>query len=168
MSGDFNSRKKHTQYNVSKSLLTVFRVLITARVRSTTEGYVFTGVSPVCPHCRGWEGGGLPHLHPIILLPCCMPFLGGGVGTPSPSHNTSTGPMPFLGGTPVPGRGRVPQSCSGVPTMGYPSVRSGWGTPWLGQPPLPPPGQVMQRAVRLLRFPAGRLSCSYIILHFRS
>ena len=40
--------------------------VITARVRSTTEGYAFTGV--------------------------CL--LTG--GTPSPSHNTSTDPMPFL------------------------------------------------------------------------
>ena len=50
-------------------------------VRGTTGGYVFTGM---CVVIKVWGGGG-----------------GGGGGvTPSPSHNTSTGPMPFLGGVP--------------------------------------------------------------------
>ena len=55
--------------------------LITDRVRSTTGGYIFTGV---CLFTRGGGGGRLPHLHPIIF----------------PSHNTSTGPMSFPGGVP--------------------------------------------------------------------
>ena len=61
------------------------------------------------------------------------------VGTPSPFHNTSTGPMSFLGGTPV----ISPRSL----LRGYPSP--GWvqmGVPWDGVHPLPgmeyppPPG----------------------------
>ena len=48
--------------------------IITARVRSTTGGYIFS---------------------------LSVHTLGGG-GTPSPAHKTSTGPMSFLGGTPSP------------------------------------------------------------------
>ena len=64
----------------------VLRNFFTARVRSTTGGYVFIGGSLL----TGEEGG----------------------GTPSPSHNTSTGPMSFLGGYPsdwsqVPSQGQV-------------------------------------------------------------
>ena len=45
-------------------------------------------------------------------------------GTPSPSNNTSTGPMFFPGCTPVTGPRSLP---AGVPGGGYPSPR--WGTP---------------------------------------
>ena len=89
------------------------------------------------------------------MVPC--PFCG---GTPSPSHNTSTDPMSFPGGTPVTGPQSqaegVPQSwlgvshdgyppwsgqggvpprsgwCTPLPGVGYPLASSGWGTP-LGQ-----------------------------------
>ena len=67
-----------------------------------------------------------------------MSFLG---GTPSPSHNTSTGPMSFLGGvnpsdwSQVPSRG-VPQSQAGYPSprggtpvLGYPQSQDRMGTP---------------------------------------
>ena len=60
-------------------------------------------------------------------------------GTPSPSHNTSTGLMSFLGGTPVPDRG-------------YPSARLGgtpsWGIPW--------PGQVSDRVYPKMGYPLAR------------
>ena len=156
---------------------------------------------------------------------------GGGGVTPSPSHNTSTGLMSFLG-TPVIGPGSLPR---GYPSLGSggggvpqsqaedtpvlggtdgvppcqdwgtppPPARSGQGTPQpglgytpcqgtlqsgqnsvppppsqvrTGVPPLarsgwdipPSPGhvtleQVMPRAVRLLRFPAGGLSCFHAV-----
>ena len=64
----------------------------------------------------------------------------GGRGTPSPSHNISTGPMSFLGGNPV----TSPRSGCGVPPSWgtlSPSSRLGWGgTPWWESPPPPPPG----------------------------
>ena len=83
--------------------------------------------------------------------------------------------MSFLGGTPVTG----PRS--GILRWGTPIL--GWGTPWPGQdggtprqgtpsrPGMgyPPPlgyvmlRQVMPRAVRFLRFPAGGLSCFTIM-----
>ena len=77
--------------------------------------------------------------------------------TPPPSHNTSTGPMSF----PV-------RDWIGVP----PRSGTGWGTPptsGTGCGYTPPPGPVMLRqvmpwSVRLLRFPAGGLSCWFIFL----
>ena len=73
-----------------------------------------------------------------------------GGGTPSPSHNTSTGPMSFLGSTPVTG----PRSQTGGTWDRVP--------PWPGQDGIPPGqatlGQVMPRAVSPLRFPVGGLS----------
>ena len=119
-------------------------MLFATRVRSTTGGYVFSLFT---------SGRGVHHLHPIIL-PLAHVLSG---GTPSASHNTSTGPMSFLGGTPVtghrslswgtpdPGGGTillafVPQN--EVPTgqirmgctptqvrMGYPPQQNS-GTPW--------------------------------------
>ena len=160
----------------------------------------------------------LPQLHPIILSLISCPFWW---GTPSPFHNTSTGPMAFLGGTlvlaggggeelphhpgvpplaksgwgtPWPGQdGQTPLAKSrwGTPLArsgwGTPLARSGWATPWPSQDGVPPSqdwgtpwpgqdwypsgqdwgsprppeqvtlGQVMPRAVPLLRFPAGLL-----------
>ena len=90
----------------------------------------------------------------------CLSTWGGGVTT-SLSHNTFTGPMSFLG---------IPQSQVGVPQDwvpprqdGVPPARLGWGIPWPGHDGVPPDtlhlGQVIPRAVGLLRFPAGGLSC---------
>ena len=67
-------------------------------------------------------------------------------GTPSPSHNTSTGPMSFLWGTPVIGPRSLPRGYpsdwSRVPSWGVPSPR--WGYPRTGYPQpgmgYPPPG----------------------------
>ena len=63
-------------------------------------------------------------------------------GTPSPSHNTSTGPISFLGVphlhpiilplVPYPFQGLPGQDRVQVRT-GYPPDRSGWGTPQTGQ-----------------------------------
>ena len=90
--------------------------------------------------------------------------------TPSPSHNTSTGPMSFLEGTPVTDGGGILHSQAGdgycSPRWGYPSTGQG-GTPsWvppdqirMGTPRQVMLEQVMLRAVRLLQFPAGGLSC---------
>ena len=61
--------------------------------------------------------------------------MGGGGFTPSPSHNTSTGPMSFPGGYPQSQMG-VPQSQTGreVPHDGVLSLpRSGGVPPWPGQ-----------------------------------
>ena len=96
----------------------IYSALITTSLHIMTGGYVFTGVC-----LFRW---GVPYLHPII----------------SPSYNTSTGPMSFLGvphntstssmsfpgHTPVSGSRSLP---SGVPQSqmgGYPSPRWG-GTP---------------------------------------
>ena len=71
------------------------------------------------PACKGWGK--------VTVSVCCQstPGRGGGGGTPSPSHNTSTGPMSFLGGTPVTGTrsllGGIPQSWPGA----YPTARTG-------------------------------------------
>ena len=73
---------------------------------------------------RIWFGGKWDLLPPsyevrwvVMFSVCSHPGVGGFRGTPSPSHNTSTGPMTFPGGTPVTG--------SRSPTRGYPSPR--WG-----------------------------------------
>ena len=82
----------------------------TARIRRLTEGNVFTNYV----HHRG---GGL-----------------------SPSHNTSTGPVSFPGGTPVTGP-RSLLGCTSVPGGGTPGrvipwdtplARTGWVNPWPG------------------------------------
>ena len=83
----------------------------------------------------------------------CLSTLEGG-GTRSPSHNTSTGPTSFLGGTAVTvprslPRG-VPQSQMGVPQNGV-LPGQGWGTPSpqpeMGYAPWPemgyPPARMM-------------------------
>ena len=121
-----------------------------ARVRSTTRGYVFTGVSLLT---LGW--GGVYHLH-LIILPTTafMSFLMG---------SSVTGPKSLPGGyTPVlehnphPAQDSVTthpsQNRTGVPR------RTGTGVP-------PPPGKIMlghvaPQMVCLLQFPAGGLSCS--------
>ena len=84
-----------------KSKLSSYPQLLPPAYGVRREGTVFTGV---CLSTPG-GGGGVPHFHP-------MSFPG---GTPSPYHNTSTGPMSLPGG--------------------YPLARSGWGeggTPVLG------------------------------------
>ena len=108
---------------------------------------------------------GVPHLHPIIfpLVPCS--FLG---GTPM------TGPMSLPGGFPRLWWGNPPARLrSGTPHQ----VRMGYLQPGLdgvppaqdwGTPPPPAPEQitleqVMTQAVRLLQFPAGRLSCLVLL-----
>ena len=53
----------------------------------------------------------------VLFSQVCLFTPAGGGGeesTPSPSHNTSTGPVSFLGDVPVPGRG-VSQSQVRVP-----------------------------------------------------
>ena len=126
--------------------------LITTRVRRTTGDYVFTGVCLLTPE-------GVPHLHPIILPLVPFPFLG------VPHLHTIILPLvPLSGGTPVIG----PRSGQGVPQWLVPGQDGGGGTPRWGTPILewisPAPqkvmlGQVILRAVRLLRFPAGGPSC---------
>ena len=55
----------------------------------------------------------------------------GGRCTPSPSHNTSTGPMSFLGGTPVTG----PRSLlRGYPSDWFQVPSQGVSQSWLGVP----------------------------------
>ena len=71
------------------------------------------------------------------------PHPGGRIGsTTSPSHNTSTGPMSFLVGTPVTSPSSLPRGYPSQVQMGggYPSQIQtgeppilGWGTPWPGQ-----------------------------------
>ena len=106
------------------------------RVRSTRRNVVFSLSTP-----GGGGGGVLPHLHPIILplVPC--PFWG---STPSPSHNTSTGPMSFLGGTPSPSHntstgpisflGEVLQRLVPGQDRGYPPARVGTPLAMVGHP----------------------------------
>ena len=76
-------------------------------------------------HARLGGGGGLHHLHFIILPLVQCPFEGEGV-IHSPSHNTSTGHKSFPGGTPVTGPRSHPRGCT--PVMG-----GGGGFPWPGQ-----------------------------------
>ena len=109
--------------------------VFTARVRSTTRDYVFTGVC-----LFGWGGGRvLPHLHPIILplVPC--PFWGYLISiqyfhwSHIPSGVPQVGvPQSQLGGTPV---------HDGVPSSQVwlvPSARTGMGYP-PARTEVPPP-----------------------------
>ena len=89
-------------------------LFITARVRSTREGNIYTWECPVCSHCGGGRGGGGEGGYPI-------PGLARG-GTLS---------HVWWGGVPHPRSGGLPPSRPGVP----PNLR--WGTPqtWDGVPP---------------------------------
>ena len=110
-------------------------------------------------------GRGLPHVHLKILTLVSGPFPR---GIPQPDH--------------IPSQDRgVPQSGQdGVPPYPQPGldVVLTLGQDWMGYSPLvqdwmgypPPPGQVMlaqvtARAVHLLRFPAGKLSCFKMKVH---
>ena len=98
--GDYNSELSFLCLKSCTFVSLTQLKMFTARARSTMRGYVFS---------LSTDGGGP-----------------GGGFTPSPSHNTSTGPMSFLGGTPVTGPFR-----EGYPMTGYPLARSGWGPPAL-------------------------------------
>ena len=152
-------------------------MIITARVRSTTEGTVFTGVCMSTPGGRGvpqGQDGGNPK------VPTLRPGQDGGGGTPMhlpPGQAGQRGTPMYL--PPWPGQDR-----GGLPESTYPSTRSGQGggstqrylsplakvgTPpnqgeggvsqsthppaKVGMPPPPPPSQglVTWRAVCLLR-----------------
>ena len=153
------------------------------------------------PHPKG----GLLYLHPIIFPLVPFPFW---TSTPSPSHNTSTGPTyPILswvypiqfwsgrrnpiqswwGGSPGQGypqpRTRVPPGRDLRPVTGVPADKDmGYLRPSQDRMgyPCPQPeqdgvllqgqgmfGQIMQRAVHLLLFPAG-LSCLLYVFTSRS
>ena len=113
---------------------------ITSRIRRIREGNIFSL----------FRWGGVPHLCPIIL----PLVIWSSWGTPSPSHNTSTGVMllqPWQGwDTPHPGETRVPPSRRDgyspqiQERMGYLPpicVRTSWRTPLskTGQDGVPPP-----------------------------
>ena len=134
------------------------------------------------PTSEGWEK--------IVFSVCSHRGGGGGEagveGTPPLYHNTSTGPMSLLGGTPtITGRGTPHPWEDGVPKVQerredevrpcqVPQSRRGWGSPLssppiqerMGFPPVQdrmgyrPPGQVMLGQVTT-RFPAWGLSCYY-------
>ena len=112
-------------------------IIITARIRSTTARFCFYG-------CLSVNRGFTPSPSHNTSIHWCHDLPGG--GTPSPSHNTSTGPM----------------SLWGTPSRGYTLSGTGWGNPliwdWMALE------QVMPRAVCLLHFPAGGLSCWRLIL----
>ena len=113
----------------------------------------------------------VPYHHPIVLpfplVPC--PFQG---GTPSPSHNSSTGlrslqgyshPV-LMGGMPIQSWwGRYsPSGLDGSTLSPSTPIGAGWGYPpvrdWMGVPPMWDWIALLPRTVRLLRFPAGGLS----------
>ena len=105
------------------------------------EGNIFSLF--VSPHPRG---GGLHKSQVLSQVSGTGPFFGGGVGRVPQSQVLS---QVLPGGTPV--TGSFPGPLGG----GYP--RPGWVTP--GQNWGPPPGQVTLRAVCLVQFPRGGLSC---------
>ena len=94
--------------------------------------------------------------HPLVIFSVCLSVhtRGGGGCTPVPGSF----PDPFQGGTSVPG----PFPGGGVPENRGTPPGQDWGTP----PPkpglgYPPPGEVTLRAVCLVWFPAGGLSCYF-------
>ena len=113
---------------------TVFRLIFTYRVRSTTEGYVFTGVCLL----RGGGGGESPGQ---------VPMGGGGtpryplakVPTPLPTRSWQGEGVPQ--GTYPPGQGTYPPQPGPDGGRGYPRylplARSRWG----GYPKVPTPSQ---------------------------
>ena len=78
-----------------------------------------------------------------VITTCIQSMMGGYIfslfvqgGTPSPSYNTSTGPMSFLGRTPVTGPWSFQRGCTPVPGRGCPRPRLGYA--WAGQDEVPP------------------------------
>ena len=135
-------------------------LFITARVRNTREGAIFTGV---CLFTFG--GGGIPSSRQGGT----PSSRGWGIGTPSQVQVGISG----LDGTVGRGGGKYPipgPDGGGGNTLGYPPSRTGWGTP--PHPGLdgvfPPPRrqEIEQHSEHLLRgrryascLPAGGLSC---------
>ena len=110
-----------------------------------TQGYSFLSLLP-----PGSEGWGRYCFHRYLSVHTRG---GGGRVSPSPSHNTSTGPMSFPGGYPTDWSSQVPSGGA------YPSPRSllGYPVPRDGVPPStrdgvsPAPRIGQQRTVCLLR-----------------
>ena len=134
-------------------------------MRSTTIDYVFTGV---CLFKIGGGGGGVTPSPFRSTSTGLMSFLGGGTPVTCPRSlpggTPVTGPRPLLdgGGYLSPGRG-VPQSQARYPRTGYPQPGHDWYTPPQAMTGYTPQGQVMlgqvmPRAVCLLRFPGEGLS----------
>ena len=105
------------------------------------EGYVFTGVCLL-------TGGGVPHLHPIILLLVPCSFLGGGginpdlTGVPPPSLPGQGTPPPVLTWSGQDRGWDHSQVRMGIPL----SARTGMGPPSqvrMGYSPLPLLGRAM-------------------------
>ena len=100
------------------------------------------------PPCFSMGAGGTPS-----FLKGGTPILPGG-GYPSRLMRNTPIQTDCVGGVPLPG----------WDWMGVPPTGTGWGYPQLGLDGIPPQGtvtlgQVMPRSARLLRFPAGGLSC---------
>ena len=115
-------------------------IFVTARVRSTREGTVFTGVCLLTfgegrvPHPRsGWWGG-----YPIPGLGCGVPHPR---GVPQPGMDGTGYPIPggypgqvlMVGGT----QGTPPTP--GLDGGGYPGYTPAWSGWWGGYPEYPPP-----------------------------
>ena len=155
------------------------KTLITARVRSTREGNIYTW-KYLFVHHWGWGGGvnqpgsrqGVPH----------PSWWGGGYPsnlfwqgciTSFPTEGTPILPDRVGGYPHLADGGGNPSGWWGYPRVppwlgldGVPPSRTGWGTPpcqnWMGYPPRQDwvaAEYVMLRAVHLLRFPTGGLSC---------
>ena len=110
-----------------------FCSIVTARVRSTTGGYVFTAVC-----LFNIARGGEPLLHPIILPTTGAMSFPGELslrwGYPSPRQGVASSrsgvsssrqgiPQSQAGGNPIPGGGYP------SPRWGYPRMGQDWGTP---------------------------------------
>ena len=126
-------------------------VLFTARVLSTTGGYVFTSV------CLLTRGRRYPSPR-FFQVSGPRPFPRESTPASGPMSLLEGVPQSWLGGTqdrtwvppPQQDRTRVPPPPPGRTGLGY-TPRPGMG--------YPPPGLVTPRAVCLLQFPLGGLSC---------
>ena len=127
---EYQQEKWHREFS---SLIQIYQLIFTARVRSTREGTVFTGV------CLFTSGGGVAH----------PADGGGGGGTPFPGLDGGYSSQIQAGGTP-PGKG-VPSHLE----RGYLTTSEGVSPAWEGGTPgrgyHPHPGQIPGRGVPLTR-----------------
>ena len=143
--------------------MTFIRIFITARIRRMREGNSFSLF--VSPHPEG--GGGVPHLHPIILQLVPRPSQGGTKMTGPRSIPGSTLARSRQGGTLARSRQGVPRMGSPHPGMGIYPLGRDTVPPGMGYSPSPRIGQHMEYLIRgglyVSCIQVGGLSCMNMI-----
>ena len=164
------------------SLETGFAVIFTDRVRTTTEGYVFTGVclltgergvpqegnvsthvySSVCPRGGGGGQGGTPRYLPLTKVPTPQPDSNRRKGVPPCTYPPARSEGEGYPKVPTPHQGTYPpgpMGGRGYPKVPTPLARSGRGEGYLKVPTPPPPRPRIEQHMEYLIHRDRYVSC---------